>query len=133
MAIKYPGMGKNEALLWETFKKKHGEDFNSFQYNFRVGKGVIAPTKHWTQFEEGYKMLTQKRIDVIAQTDSSIWIIEVRPHAGLSVIGRLLMYRTLFIKEFNPGKEVKLVAITDHATEDSHKVAGTYSIKIFEV
>lgn len=61
---------------------------------------------------------TQKRADVITERDSEVWIVELRFNAQGSALGRLLMYRRLWLQDPVFDKPVVLYLITDREDPD---------------
>jgi hypothetical protein len=55
------------------------------------------------------------RIDVVAEKAGEVWIIEVKPNAGLGALGQLMAYRYYLDPSWYVGKELKAVLVTDYA------------------
>jgi len=62
--------------------------------------------------------LTRKRIDVVAIVDGVYWVIEVKPLVMHFAIGQVLVYTSLFIKEYEPVIETWPVVVCDSVDED---------------
>ena len=71
-----------DISIWERFIESHPEYFDSVDYDWRVGEGIV-PDQEW---EENYKrmvtMLSQKRIDVVGWNDEKPTIVEVKKRGG---------------------------------------------------
>jgi len=78
-------------------------------------------------------MLTQKRIDVVAERDGEVWIFEVKPDAGLSAIGQVLSYRVLYKQHFREERPIKLAIVTTRVDDDIREVAKEYGIVVYEL
>ncbi len=62
--------------------------------------------------------VTRKRIDVVAKVGAGFWIIEVKPVAGLTAIGQIIIYTRLFVREFSVTGEVFPVIVADEVDQD---------------
>jgi len=131
---KYPHMLPGlETELWETWLRLFKDKFDRFEYDVRVGKGAKPHRKLPPEIEKDLKMLTQKRIDVVAWKGDQATIIEVKPFAGLSAVGALLGYKTLWMDE-NPGKRTpKLALVTNQINRDMQRVCEKEGIEVYIV
>jgi len=85
---------------------------------------------YWTKQDlKRWEGLIAKRIDLVVHAQETIWIIEVTPKVSKAAIGGCITYRDLYIKQFNPEKEVKLGIIVEmddpayHSTLENNKIA----------
>ncbi|MCB7130291.1 MAG: hypothetical protein J3T61_12225, partial [Candidatus Brocadiales bacterium] len=62
--------------------------------------------------------LTRKRIDVVAKVGAGFWIIEVKPVAGLTALGQIIIYTRLFAREFTVTGEIVPVIVADEIDSD---------------
>ena len=62
--------------------------------------------------------VTRKRIDVVAKVGAGFWIIEVKPVAGMTAIGQIIIYTRLFVQEFQVTGEVFPVIVADQVDQD---------------
>jgi len=116
---KYPHMTIEEKNIWEKFMTRYPERFETVDYDFRVGRGSPAPGEFQENWIRMVKMLSQKRIDVIGWVEDSPTIIEVKRRVGLSTLGQILGYRTLFMIDFkNFGKPDVLVVCEVISNDD---------------
>lgn len=123
----YPGLNTSSVDLWRKFLTYYEGDFASYQYNVRVGQGITAPA-YLTPDEAGlWKMLTQKRIDVVAERHGETWVIEIVERPGLASVGQLIGYMHLAEKylEVQPQKRAALVcARLGHDMAEIFKAQG---------
>jgi hypothetical protein len=104
--------------LWQEFLKLHGNKYSAFEYDVTVGEGT-PPLPDIPEFaKKDWLDLTKKRIDVIGFTPTYLDIIEVKPRAGLSALGQLLSYQTLFLKTRKTSLPIRLVLVTNFLTPD---------------
>jgi len=112
MAAKYPHLLPRERLLWERFLLEHGGEFQWFDYDIRVGEGVPGPIDETDPFQRMRKALTQKRIDVVGLGPAGVlWLFEVKPHLGVTAMGSLVTYETLYRRTFGYGGPIQLALV----------------------
>ena len=85
---------------------------------------LIVPA-YWTKQEVSrWKDLVSKRIDLVVHADDAVWIMEITPKVSKAAIGGCIVYRNLYIKQYQPTKEVRLgiiVEVDDPAYHDTLK------------
>lgn len=130
---KYPHMLPNEIPIWERWLALYGKDFKNFRYDVHVGEGVDPGKDVPEKYRQLAKMLTQKRIDAVAERNGEIWIFEVKPDAGLSALGQLLAYRQLYRRDFKETRPIKLAVVTTKVNKDEFWVFNQHGIVVYEV
>jgi len=130
---KYPHMMANDIVIWERFLKSSFNTFDGFSYDIHVGAG-----RGYSDYDPEWKIrlakaLTAFRIDAVGWHGRFATIIEVKPFAGLSALGQITAYGTLWI-EFFPDKPLEaLLIVTDSTTDDVKKVYKANNILLIEV
>jgi len=71
----------------------------------------------------------QKQIDAICETEKEIWIIEVKERVRPSAVGQLLVYQDLYVKQYNPVKNVKKLLIARLDDPSIHDTLKRYKIR----
>ncbi|MQY79686.1 MAG: hypothetical protein GH151_10915, partial [Bacteroidetes bacterium] len=102
-------MIKDDIVVWESFMEQYPGKFETVDYDFRVGRGSETPEDLGEEFNRMAKMLSQKRIDVIGWVDENPTIIEIKTRVGLSALGQILGYKTLFMRYFKHFPEPELL------------------------
>ena len=130
----YPHLAPKDQELWDRFIEAFPEEYESVDYDVHVGEGA--------QFEEGLKTdvyaqdqnyLTLKRIDVCGyRKGGSINCIEVRPRAGSSAIGAVVVNHAL-LTERMPGRLCLPLLITDRCQSDIERCCRLFGIKVLEL
>lgn len=130
---KYPHLLPADVALWERWLDRYGDFFTALEYDVHVGGGVeVVPG--WSQ--ETIKMastLAAKRIDVVGHKPGEIWIVEVKPEAGVAALGQLLCYRILYIEKFKPTAEPICCLVTDHLVPDEVFLLNRLGFRSFVV
>lgn len=127
---RYPHMIKDEIRVWEKFMDLYPGKFESVDYDFRVGKGSVMPEGFGDNWARMAKMLSQKRIDVIGWVNDNPTIIEIKMRVGLSAMGQVLGYRSLFMKYFRNFPEPKIMIVCETISDDDRDVLEDSKIPI---
>ena len=96
MPREYPHLLKEDILLWKRFLASQHNLYTTFEYDVRVGDGRDPGPYYDKNIRKMALDLSQRRIDVIAHTTTDITIIEISLNPGLTQIGQLLAYPTLY-------------------------------------
>lgn len=129
--VKYPHLAAADKALWNLFLGVHAKDFNSFDYDVKVGDGVTADEDVHPNLIKDYQDLTKKRIDAVGYQADGVTLFEVKPRAGTEALGQLLSYKHLY-NETYPGVTVKaLTVITAMMLPDEKKVYEAYGINVY--
>ena len=128
--IKYPHFLQEDILVWERFMIKFPERFETVDYDFRVGQGAVIPGENESQWKRMVTMLSQKRIDVLAWVDNQPTIIEVKTRVGLSALGQVLGYKTLFMKYFKNFPDPEMLIVCEKISPDDLDVLEGNNIPV---
>lgn len=130
---KYPHMMGEDALIWDRFITEYPDRFDTVDYDWRVGEGMPINPEWEESFARMAKMITQKRIDVIGWNGDKPTIIEVKKRVGLSALGQVLGYRTLFTQEFVNFPDPELLVVTENIGIDDMNVLKSNGIPVVVV
>lgn len=130
---KYPHMFPEDIAIWERFLKVYKDDFLGFDYDVKVGSVPDFPDGLDNSIYKAGNILWKKRIDAVGYKKDGIYIIEVKPNAGMSALGQIITYRQLYIEEFNPNDKVFGAIVTDKPDLDLKRVADPQLIYIYAV
>ena len=111
-------MSKGDAYLWSKFMDKFPDLYPQYEYDVRVGKGVVLPEGSPPWLRKSALDLSRKRIDVVAHGKRTIAVIEVRVRAKANVLGDLIAYKYLYVTSRNPIKPVVPILVTDSVDAD---------------
>jgi len=126
----YTHMTEVEVELWNRFVEKFPGRFETVDYDFRVGKGIPFVAADEEAYIRMGKMLSQKRIDALGWVDEQPTIIEVKRRVGLSTVGQVLGYASLFAKEFKHFPVPYLMVVCEMISEDDASVLLDYEVDI---
>lgn len=110
---RFPAMLPREALIWRGWLQEHEREYDRFEYNVRLGEG-LDPGPSFPDFVRRDAVLsTQKRVDAVGFRPGEVWIFEVKERAGLSAIGQLIGYRSLWRISHPDGNPVSMALVTN--------------------
>jgi hypothetical protein len=119
--LKYPGMLPREVLVFRGWLKFHEREFDGFDWNTRIGKGV-DPGEGWSISDRRMAVLnSRKRIDVVAWKSGRVTLIEVEDNPGLSNFGQIIGYEVLwrdFVDQRGPSGLDVLLGIDKYYPPD---------------
>lgn len=135
---RFTHMMGGDIPTWRAFIRDHSAAFDEVVYDLHVGSGAnIQFTRDPNVLAWG-KSLTQLRIDVLARHAGNLTIVEVRRLPGVSSIGQLIAYQSLFVRDYKPARNPALVLVSEFITPDIEYIARemgilTMTVKIREV
>lgn len=127
----YPGLNTSSVDLWRKFLRYYGDAFESYAYNVRVGQGIQAPAYLTEQEKELWKMLTQKRIDVVAERFRETWIIEIVERPGLAAVGQLIGYMHLGQQYLQTQETVRAALVCARLGHDMAAIFKAQGVMVF--
>lgn len=129
----YPHMKPADVLIWEAFIRGNPNFFSSVDYDVPVGEGASFLPEREETFVSDYRLLTQKKIDVIGYRDNETWLIEVKPNAGSRALGQILTYEKLYSKQYPDVKNLRKCVITNFLQNDYDLVYSKFDVVVIEV
>lgn len=93
------GSTVQESAIGRAWLRKHAADYDSVEFNVRVGKGVGLPPGTPKYVSLAAYASTTKRIDIVAHRGSSVDVIELKEVLGLGAIGQLIGYAHLYLAD----------------------------------
>uniref|UniRef100_A0A6H2A1H4 PD-(D/E)XK nuclease superfamily protein n=1 Tax=viral metagenome TaxID=1070528 RepID=A0A6H2A1H4_9ZZZZ len=130
---KYPHMLPVEAELWDRLLKIRRPPFIKLEYDVHVGELVEEPPGLPDYLKGMLQAVYRKRIDVVAYDSDCIYVVEVKPRAGLSAIGQVMAYKLLYQDEFKPMLPVEMRIVCERIATDIPRLAAELNIGIWQV
>lgn len=122
MARTYPHLLKDDIVLWERFLASPSNSYTDFEYDIRVGDGRDPGVDFPRNIRKMALDLSQRRIDAIGRAPNSITIIEISTNAGLTQIGQLLAYPTLYRQTFHYTGTIHRLLVAQELQSDITEV-----------
>ena len=82
---------------------------------------------------EAMKSLWAKKIDLVVKAKDAHWIVEFTPKLSKAVVGGVLSYRDMYIKQFNPTVPVKMAVVCEVDDIAYHDTLANHNIKLWVV
>jgi len=130
---RYPHMRPEDVAIWELFIEQNPNFYETVDYDFRLGDGVLPADQVKDNFDKNKHELSQKRADVIGYHNGSIDIIEIKPRAGASALGQILVYLKLFETQHEGAQALTPVVITDTLQPDMLDIYASHNILVHEI
>lgn len=127
---KYPHMMPYDADIWERFIDKNPSVYEWVEYDVKVGSVPDFVTGHEDEKIQAQAPLYNKKIDVIGHVGNKIDIIELKPHGGMSALGQVRGYVTLYKRDYKPDVIPRPVLITDILTPDIEHIAYEMGVTV---
>lgn len=114
----YPHLLPQDIEVWKRFLAAHETEYDSFEYDLRVGDGRDPGPDHEQNIRTMAIGLSQRRIDAVGHRNGAIDIIEITTRAGLTSIGQLQVYPNLY-KKLNPSaNNVTPILVAERLQDD---------------
>ena len=131
--IKYPHMLPAESEIWDKFLKIRQPPFINLEYDVHVGDVPPVPETLPDYLKGMFQSVYSKRIDVVAHDPDVIYVIEVKPRAGLSALGQCLAYKYLYERDYKPTKPVEMRIVCEREEPNIREIAGSQGVYIWTV
>ena len=119
-----------ETGITKDWLLAHGEEYDRFEFNLRVGQGTAPNPEHLPGVQKSTAFSTRKRIDVVAWRGEQPTIVEVRERITPEVVGKIMTYRQLFMEDFPDTAEPLLLAVGRYSDADTIRVCQSHSISV---
>ncbi|MBA7661311.1 hypothetical protein ES703_69326 [subsurface metagenome] len=129
----YPHMRTDEARIWTKYLEQTDLEFTRVTYDLHLGAGVLPLPTDPDYMRRLLSAVTKKRVDAVGETETDIWIFEVKPRISMSALGQLVTYFELYQQEHRPVKPVMLAAIGEREAPDMRAAFDLYAVNIILV
>lgn len=125
---KYAHLMPKDVKIWEKFIDANPRFFSEVEYDVKVGEG-----RNYSLFPEGpirsdMEYLSKKRIDVVGFSGRDVYIIELKPKAGMSAIGQVLSLAELARDIFPSTSQILPAIITDEEIPDTRNLCSKMGV-----
>lgn len=132
-AASYPHMAKHDERIWERFLTRYAGYFEEVAYDVAIG-GSETTDPYATERERlMWRINTAKRIDAVARNADELWLVEVRPQAGLAAVGAVLGYTYLSELDKWPDRPLIMTIATDRTDNDIRLVCQAFEVQLVEL
>jgi hypothetical protein len=130
---KYPHMKPFDVAIWEKFIDENLDFFDSVDYDICIGKGADFLPDDYSTPDGRENRLYQKKIDVVGYIGEKVWIIEIKPNAGMHALGQILTYKFLTKDILALNRQQTLAIICEKTATEMHDLFKEHKIKIITV
>jgi hypothetical protein len=131
--LSFPGMLPKEILIWKGFLKQHESEFDSWQYNVRVGNGVDPGPGYAENVRQMAIANSQKRIDAVGWQGPVPTIFEVKFRAGAGAVGQMVVYAPLWAALYPLVPLTHLALVTDALQPDVQPALAAQGIALYVI
>lgn len=126
-------MRTGEITLFRRFEDMDPLASPRYDFDVHLGNGMPLDPSWPPWLQAMARRLTQKRVDVVAHTKEAVWILEIKPRAGPSAVGQLMVYLSLYVHQFPSRTPVVVGIIADRNSYDMFAVYEALGIRLFLV
>jgi hypothetical protein len=130
---RFPHLLEGEVRVWRKFLQQYERMWDTFEYDVHVGQGSLPQDDPANVFQQNYQWITKKRIDVVGWKDKQATIFEVRARASLPLMGQLLGYKSLWMRENPTAKPPLLMMICSECPPDDKSVMDDQGVDVVAV
>jgi hypothetical protein len=117
--------------VWYRFLEKWGSGFLNLYYDCLLGGPLLDEEEKKDPLKWMWRVNNAKRADAIAELDNEVWIIEVAPDPGLRILGQLIAYQALWLRDPKINKLEKMILVSEVPNEDLFDAASMHGVLIF--
>lgn len=123
-------MAREDFIIWQRLQPTLTLNSKYIYFDVGLGGAKEIPNEYEPSYIFMWQRLNQKRIDVLTDNEDLWQIIELRPRATSTAIGRLLQYKELWLQEPIDDRPIKLILATDLPDPDVLMLAKAVNIEI---
>lgn len=112
---KFPGMRPREGQVMRLWLREHEQEFDSFDYNVRVGPGRDPGPAYSAEIRRNGLLSSQLRLDAVGWRAGRPTLIEVKDFATMTAIAQLALYAAVWRAEHPELIEPALLVVCSNA------------------
>jgi hypothetical protein len=129
----YPHLAKHDSAIWERFLDRFAADFDLAAYDVALG-GFLLDDQAGSEDERlGWRYSTALKVDVVLSREGEVWVVEVKPQAGVSALGGALCYATMAERDGFTADTIVPAVVTDRASPDIRYCAAQLGVTLVAV
>lgn len=109
----YPGLNEGEDELVRKYLRRENVDPVSLETNISLGPGEVKPDFVRDEFRKAWQSVSQLKLDLLVETSSEFFLVELKDHIRTSALGQVLAYRFWLDIQRNLDKPVVLQAASE--------------------
>lgn len=126
-----PEQQKPESDVLLDYLRAHAGEYDRFTFSARVGQGQIVDPSFEPGVQSSQAFSTKKRIDLVAWSGPQPTIVEAKFRISPDLLGKLFMYRQLFLEDLPDAPEPRLVGVGRFVDPDIERVLTTHGVALY--
>lgn len=107
-----------DVPVWERYLDKYGDVYTHLEYDIRVGLGRDPGPGFEQNMRNMALDLSLRRIDAVGFSPRAITVIEITHSAGMTALGQLRAYPTLYRLTFMPSLPIQPLLVAGGLQSD---------------
>jgi len=128
-----PHMLKPDVPVWWRFMDTWGHEIIRVWYDCLLGGPFLTDIEESDPLKKGWRYVNSKRPDVLAETETEVWVIEVSRYPGLRAIGQCMTYTSLWIEDPKLEKPERGLLVCETLDTDLGSACARLGILIYVV
>ncbi len=131
LPLRFTHLTPGEITLARAFIQKNPINATGWRFDEHLGDGMpLDPT--WPPYVQHMaKTLTQRRVDMIGETPTGDWIIELKERGNIHAIGQLLVYAALYREKYPTRPAPRLALVSLYLGYDLQTTLNSFDITHF--
>lgn len=125
------GMQAPEDVVWQLFRAANERTFRRLYFNVHCGTVPGLTATETAQDNRTRTALWAKRVDVVAETASEVWLIEVKEAVRPSAVGQTLTYVPLLGARRASWANPRPMLIAASFDPDALALCGTMGLECY--
>ena len=130
---KYPHLLPEDTAIWERWIESHPDVFSSVQYDVHIGIEEDIDEAIEESIRGAWFDLTRWKIDVLAEDEAALYIIEIKPFANSKALGQALAYSLLYESEHQPVKPIIPVVLTNSHIKTTRRAGELMGVRVWVI
>lgn len=122
-----------DVPLWHAYLDRAAYKYDRFYYNVKVGGPDLTKITADEGLKKVWYQANAKRIDVLAEKETSLEIIEVASSPYLRAVGQCLTYKFLWDQDPKINKPAKMVLLCWYLDFDLESVLKAHRVEVIQL
>jgi len=117
-----------DVPVWYSWLEQYGKYISNLYYDCLLGGPWLSKSALQDKLTYSWAYNISKRADAIAELDNEVWIIEVSTSPGLSAVGQIMSYMSLWLEDIKIDKPERMILVCNEVDTDLLACAARYGI-----
>lgn len=125
------GMQAPEDVVWQLFRRANERLIRTLYFNVHCGTVPGLTDAESADDNRARTAMWAKRVDVVAETSSEVWLIEVKAAVRPSAVGQTLTYKPLLAARKPTWANPRVMLIGAQFDPDALALCGTLGLECY--